>query len=81
MSGTTGLMGFDLATDDLARIRRFVDALDLFRIAVSWGGHESLVCAPAISCLKEFPSERFPSLGIAPGTIRISVGLGHASRG
>ena len=77
MSGTTGLIGFDLATDDLARIRRFVDALDVFQIGVSWGGHESLVYAPAISYLKELPPERFASLGIAPGTIRISVGLEH----
>ena len=78
MTGTTGLMGFELATDDLDRIKAFVDALRVFRLGVSWGGHESLVYAPAISYLKELPPERFAALGIAAGTIRISVGLEHA---
>ena len=77
MTGTTGLMGFTLATDDLAAIKRFVDGLATFRIGVSWGGHESLVYAPVISLLKETPPERFDALGIAPGDIRISVGLEH----
>ena len=77
MTGTTGLLGFRLATDDLDRIKRFVDALEIFQLGVSWGGHESLVYAPAISYLKELPPERFASLGIAAGDVRISVGLEH----
>lgn len=75
MLGFTGLMGFRLATDDIDRIKAFFNALDLFRIGVSWGGHESLVYAPAISYLKELPPERFEALGIAAGDMRISVGL------
>lgn len=77
MTGTTGLMGFELATRDLDRIKRFVDALEVFQLGVSWGGHESLVYAPVISLLKEQPPERFEALGVTPGTIRISVGLEH----
>ena len=77
MTGTTGLLGFALDTDDLAAIKRFVNGLSTFRIGVSWGGHESLVYAPVISLLKETPPERFAELGIAPGDIRISVGLEH----
>ena len=77
MVGTTGLLGFDLATDDLARVRAFVDALDVFGLGVSWGGHESLVYAPAISAARELPPERFAELGVAAGTVRISVGLEH----
>ena len=75
MNGYSGLMSFELDTDDLRAIKRFVNALELFRIGVSWGGHESLVYAPAISYLKELPRERFREMGIAPGLIRISVGL------
>ena len=78
MSGTTGLMGFELATDDLDAIKRFVDRLEVFQLGVSWGGHESLIYAPAISYLKELPPDRFEALGIALGTMRISVGLEHA---
>jgi len=78
LTGFTGLMAFTLATDDLARIKAFVNALEIFQIGVSWGGHESLVYAPAISYLRELPPERFAALGISAGDIRISVGLEHA---
>ena len=78
MTGFSGLMGFVLATDDLGAVKRFVDALRVFLVGVSWGGHESLVYAPAISYLKEMTPEHFAGLGIAPGDIRISVGLEHA---
>jgi cystathionine beta-lyase/cystathionine gamma-synthase len=75
MSGFTGLLGFVLKTADVAAVRRFFDSLKLFSRAVSWGGHDSLVYAPAISYLKEQPPERFAELGISVGDIRISVGL------
>jgi cystathionine beta-lyase/cystathionine gamma-synthase len=78
MQGTSGLLSFELASDDLERIRAFVDALEVFRIGVSWGGHESLVYAPAISYLKEQPPEEFAAMGIALGDIRLSVGLEDA---
>ncbi|MEO0558557.1 MAG: PLP-dependent aspartate aminotransferase family protein [Bacteroidota bacterium] len=78
MSGTTGLLGFALATDDVDAIKRFVNGLDVFQIGVSWGGHESLIYAPVISALKEMSPERFAELGIAAGDMRISVGLEHA---
>lgn len=75
MRGSSGLLSFELATRDLDSIRTFVDALRIFKIGVSWGGHESLVYAPAISYLKELPPEQFSRLGIALGDIRLSVGL------
>ena len=75
MSGYSGLMSFELDSDNLDSIKKFVNTLRLFGIGVSWGGHESLVYAPAISYLKELPEERFREMGIAPGLIRISVGL------
>jgi cystathionine beta-lyase/cystathionine gamma-synthase len=78
MTGCSGLMGFTLATDDLPAIKRFFDELRLFQRGVSWGGHESLVYAPAISYLKELPPERFAELGISLGDMRISVGLEDA---
>lgn len=78
MKGFTGLMGFSLNTDDLVRIKRFFNSLRVFQIGVSWGGHESLIYAPAISYLKELPPERFKDLGISLGDMRISVGLEDA---
>lgn len=78
MSGTTGLLGFALDTDDLNAIKQFVNGLAIFQIGVSWGGHESLIYAPVISALKEFSPDRFAELGITAGDMRISVGLEHA---
>ena len=75
MRGFTGLMSFTLDTEDIDAIKQFVNSLEVFQIGVSWGGHESLVYAPAISYLKELPPERFADLGISAGDIRISVGL------
>ena len=43
MSGCGGLMTVYIKTDSMKAIERFVDSLKLFQIAVSWGGHESLV--------------------------------------
>jgi cystathionine beta-lyase/cystathionine gamma-synthase len=78
MTGFTGLMSFQLGTDDLSSIKRFFNGLSYFQIGVSWGGHESLIYAPAISYLKELPPERFKDLGITLGDMRISVGLEEA---
>jgi len=75
MSGFGSLMSFELVTNDLAKIKSFVDGLQLFHLGVSWGGYESLVYAPVISYAKELPPERFDAMGITAGLIRISVGL------
>jgi len=44
---------------------------------VSWGGHESLIYALAISYMKELTPEQFTATGLAYGDMRISVGLEH----
>lgn len=75
MKGYTGLMSFQLATEDLDKIKTFVNSLKVFKIGVSWGGHESLIYAPAISYLKELSPEQFGAMGISLGDMRISVGL------
>jgi cystathionine beta-lyase/cystathionine gamma-synthase len=75
MSGYSGLMSFKLKTDNLDKIKNFFNSLSLFQIGVSWGGHESLIYAPAISYLKELSKEQFEGMGIHLGDMRISVGL------
>jgi len=75
MSGTTGLMSFQLKTTKLEKVKTFFNGLELFQIGVSWGGHESLIYAPAISYLKELNAAQFEGLGISLGDMRISVGL------
>lgn len=75
MSGFSGLMGFIIDSNDIDEIKNFFNSLKYFRIGVSWGGHESLIYAPAISYLKEMPKEQFDNMGISLGVMRISVGL------
>lgn len=78
MTGYGGLMSFQLKTNDLNKIKTFFNSLSLFQIGVSWGGHESLIYAPAISYLKELSKEQFEGMGISLGDMRISIGLEHA---
>ncbi|MGL4383286.1 MAG: trans-sulfuration enzyme family protein, partial [Bacilli bacterium] len=75
MSGYTGLLAFDLKTENIEQIKCFVNSLKYFRIGVGWGGHESLVYAPAISYLKEMDASSFKALNISLATIRLSIGL------
>ena len=75
MTGYAGLLSFRLKETDLEKIKGFVNALEILSIGVSWGGHESLIYAPAISYLKELTPNQFEALGISMGDIRISVGL------
>ena len=78
MSGYSSLMSFKLKTTKLEEIKLFFNSLELFKIGVSWGGHESLIYAPAISYLKEMSPDQFNALGISLGDMRISVGLENA---
>ena len=78
MSGSSSLFSFDLATEDAVAIKRFFDGLKLFGRGVSWGGHESLIFAPAISAHKEQSPERLKAMDLGIRTIRVSIGLEHA---
>lgn len=77
MSGYTGLLSFRLKTTDLTQVKTFFNSLKIFKIGVSWGGHESLIYALAISYIKEMTAEQFAATGLAYGDMRISVGLEH----
>jgi cystathionine beta-lyase/cystathionine gamma-synthase len=78
MTGYSGLLSFQLKTNDINKVKAFYNALKMFHKGVSWGGFESLAYAPAISYLKELSSEQFAQMGISLGDIRISVGLENA---
>lgn len=75
MTGFSGVMGFEIDTDNLQEMKNFLNTLELFSIGVSWGGHESLAYVTAISYLKEMTEARFKETGLSLGTVRISVGL------
>ena len=55
--------------------KRFCESTQLFTLAESLGGVESLVNHPAVMTHASIPLERRTALGIAPGLIRLSVGV------
>ncbi len=72
LAGPSGLFSFEV---DGIGVERFCDALKLFRLGVSWGGHESLVC-PAIVTLDQTGGPNHARFfGHRPGLIRLSIGL------
>ncbi len=74
----TALLSFEIDAKDTSDVKKFINELNLFKIGVSWGGHESLVFAPNIAILNEMTLEQAKSLNVSPYTIRISLGLENA---
>jgi cystathionine beta-lyase/cystathionine gamma-synthase len=73
LTGFSGLFSFEVA--DGVDVPALVDGLRLFRIGVSWGGHESLVM-PAMASLEQSPDANpLQRFGVSPRTVRLHVGL------
>ena len=58
---------------------RVLNRFEVFRLAVSLGGTESLVEHPMSMTHADVPPETLESYGVRPGLIRMSVGLEHSS--
>ncbi len=56
---------------------RFINALTLFRSAVSLGGTESLVCHPASTTHSGVAPQLREHAGVTEGLVRLSIGLEH----
>jgi cystathionine beta-lyase/cystathionine gamma-synthase len=68
MSGTGGLLSFEPRTNTREWCKRFTESLRLYRMGVSWGGHESL--AVALECKPmDWPAPRW--------LVRLYNGLEH----
>jgi cystathionine beta-lyase/cystathionine gamma-synthase len=74
LSGASGLLSFEIDRDQ-AGIARFCDALNLFKLGVSWGGHESLVFPAAAGLVQPGPTNPLAFFGVSPATIRLHIGL------
>lgn len=57
---------------------RLINALSLFKSAVSLGGTESLICHPASTTHSGVPKAAREAAGVTEGLIRVSIGLEHA---
>ncbi|WP_075795336.1 trans-sulfuration enzyme family protein [Massilia putida] len=76
MHGYGGIISIDLDTD-LAGARRFLEQCEVFTLAESLGGVESLIEHPAIMTHATIPADQRARLGIGDGLIRLSVGIEH----
>jgi len=63
----------------LAQAKRFLSRCELFTLAESLGGVESLIEHPAIMTHASIPQEQRQALGIEDAFIRLSVGIEHIS--
>jgi len=71
MKRAPGLFSIQLKANNVNEVERFVDALQLFHLAVSWGGYESLVFP---MCVLQ-TSENYSFKDRPFNLIRFSVGL------
>lgn len=76
MHGYGGIISIDLDTD-IAGARRFLEQCEIFTLAESLGGVESLIEHPAIMTHATIPAAQRARLGIGDGLIRLSVGIEH----
>jgi len=56
---------------------RVLNALQVFKLAVSLGGTESLISHPASTTHSGVPKETRDRLGVSDATIRVSIGIEH----
>jgi cystathionine gamma-lyase len=74
MHGYGGMVTLELA-GDLATARRFLERVEIFALAESLGGVESLIEHPAIMTHASLPPAQRQALGIGDTLIRLSVGI------
>ncbi|GAB3164981.1 trans-sulfuration enzyme family protein [Telluribacter humicola] len=74
MTGACGLLTVQLKADSAERIETFTYALKHFLVAVSWGGHESLILPQAAG----IPPEEFDASNERHRMARIYIGLEDA---
>jgi cystathionine beta-lyase/cystathionine gamma-synthase len=76
MRGGGGIVTVVLA-GGLPVATRFLKELELFALAESLGGVESLAEHPALMTHASIPADVRAALGIADGLVRLSVGIEH----
>ena len=74
MRGFGGMISAYLRTD-LAGTKRFCERCELFTLAESLGGVESLIEHPALMTHASIPADKRAAIGIDDGLVRLSVGV------
>jgi cystathionine beta-lyase len=77
MTGFGGMLSFEL-DESRVIITDFLRRLKLIRPAVSLGGVESIICAPARTSHARMSAEERVRVGIKDSLLRLSTGIEHA---
>jgi methionine-gamma-lyase len=75
-SGAGSTFSFDIKGGQPASFR-FLNALKIFKLAVSLGGTESLASHPATMTHSGIPADIRQRIGVLDATIRLSIGIEH----
>ncbi len=75
MSDYGGMISFELADDDMDKALTILDEVDVFTLAESLGGVESLIEHPASMTHASIPAEERQKIGLTDSLIRLSVGV------
>ena len=75
MNGFGGMISFTLVGDDLDMAKRVVSNTELFTLAESLGGVESLIGHPSTMTHASIPKEERVKSGVVDSLIRLSVGV------
>jgi cystathionine beta-lyase/cystathionine gamma-synthase len=73
LDGTSGLFSFSFA--DGVDIETFIDRLRLFKLGVSWGGHESLAVPAQVVRVQHAGANSAVDFGVDPRMVRLHIGL------
>src|ERR1700719_313593 len=77
-TGAGSTFSFDIVGGQAAAFK-FLNALQIFKLAVSLGGTESLASLPASMTHSGVPTDIRHKIGILDSTIRLSIGIEHPS--
>lgn len=75
MSGFGGMVSFNLTSGSKDEAVRFLERLNVFTLAESLGGVESLANHPALMTHASIPADKRLEVGITDDLIRLSVGI------
>jgi cystathionine gamma-lyase len=78
MNGFGGIVSLEIDAD-AAGVRRFLDGLQLFTLAESLGGVESLIAYPVAMSHASMPPRRREELGVSERLLRLSLGIEDAA--
>jgi len=75
--GRGGMISFEIVKEHL--VNPFLNTLNLFTFAESFGGVESMITYPATQTHMDIPQEMRESYGLSNRLLRLSIGIEHAN--